>query len=83
MLLPLAAIVVGLALLAWSADQFIEGAAAIAIHLVVSSFTSGCRNYIAILRPAPLFIKGPTLTDWHKRHSTTGHFCYLPVKFVL
>ena len=41
MLLSLAAIVVGLALLVWSADQFVEGATAIAKHLGVSSLIIG------------------------------------------
>lgn len=41
MLLSLAAIAVGLALLIWSADQFVEGATAIAKHLGVSSLIIG------------------------------------------
>lgn len=41
MLLSLAAIVAGLALLIWSADQFVEGATAIAEHLGVSSLIIG------------------------------------------
>ena len=41
MLLSLAAIVGGLALLIWSADQFVEGATAIAKHLGVSSLIIG------------------------------------------
>ncbi len=41
MLLSLTAIVVGLALLVWSADEFIEGATAIAEHLGVSSLIIG------------------------------------------
>lgn len=41
MLLSLAAIVVGLALLIWSADQFVEGATAIAEHLGVSPLIIG------------------------------------------
>ncbi|MDH5353644.1 MAG: calcium/sodium antiporter [Gammaproteobacteria bacterium] len=41
MLLSLAAIAVGLALLIWSADQFVDGATAIAEHLGVSSLIIG------------------------------------------
>jgi len=41
MLLSLAAIVVGLALLIWSADEFVDGATAIAKHLGVSSLIIG------------------------------------------
>ena len=41
MLLSLAAIVVGLALLIWSADEFVEGATTIARHLGVSSLIIG------------------------------------------
>ncbi len=41
MLPSLAAIGVGLALLIWSADQFVEGATAIARHLGVSSLIIG------------------------------------------
>ncbi|MCP3688370.1 MAG: calcium/sodium antiporter [Gammaproteobacteria bacterium] len=41
MLLSLAAVVVGLALLIWSADEFVEGATAIAAHLGVSSLIIG------------------------------------------
>lgn len=41
MLLSLAAIAAGLALLIWSADQFVEGATAIAEHLGVSSLIIG------------------------------------------
>ena len=41
MLLSLAAIVAGLALLIWSADQFVEGATAIAEHLGVSPLIIG------------------------------------------
>ena len=41
MLLSLAAIVVGLALLIWSADKFVEGATAIAKHLGVSALIIG------------------------------------------
>ncbi|EIJ36345.1 calcium/sodium antiporter [Thiothrix nivea] len=41
MLLPLAAIVVGLAVLVWSADKFVEGAAATAKHLGMPSLLIG------------------------------------------
>lgn len=41
MLLSLAGIAIGLALLIWSADQFVEGATAIARHLGVSSLIIG------------------------------------------
>lgn len=41
MLLSIAAIIVGLALLIWSAGQFVEGATAIAEHLGVSSLIIG------------------------------------------
>ncbi|MCP4993391.1 MAG: calcium/sodium antiporter, partial [Gammaproteobacteria bacterium] len=41
MLLSIAAIVVGLAILVWSADRFVDGAAAIAQHLGVSNLIIG------------------------------------------
>ncbi len=41
MLLSIAAIVVGLAILVWSADRFVDGAAAIAKHLGVSNLIIG------------------------------------------
>jgi len=41
MLLSFAAIILGLALLVWSADQFVDGATAIARHLGVSSLIIG------------------------------------------
>ena len=41
MLLPLAAIIAGLAVLLWSADRFVDGAVSIARHLGVSSMIIG------------------------------------------
>lgn len=41
MLLPITAIIVGLVLLVWSADHFVEGAVAIARHLGVSTLIIG------------------------------------------
>ena len=41
MLLSIAAIVVGLAILVWSADRFVDGAAAIAQHMGVSNLIIG------------------------------------------
>lgn len=41
MLMSLAAVVVGLAILVWSADRFVDGAAAIAHHLGVSNMIIG------------------------------------------
>lgn len=41
MLLSIAAIVIGLALLVWSADRFVDGAAAVAHHLGVSNLIIG------------------------------------------
>ena len=41
MLMPILAIVLGLAVLMWSADKFVDGAAATAKHLGVSSLLIG------------------------------------------